>query len=151
MSSRVVFDQSYRGSQSLFVIGDKNKHFHDDCRAVCSVLMMIAHLPMYWLLASCPEPAVPANNLLPNLLFSLFPPFVKEHNFWVEGNISFLIHKNIQYFRELWRKYFLVFCEVANKLLSNIHFPFLPLTIVEENYFGFEKYFRWSDKRKRFE
>ena len=45
MIGGVVFDQSYRGSQSLFVIGDKNKHFHDDC-ALTDVLIA----------ASCGEP-----------------------------------------------------------------------------------------------
>ena len=62
MIGGVVFDQSYRGSQSLFVIGDKNKHFHDDC-ALTDVLIA----------ASCGKPTVPANNLLPPT--STFPFF----------------------------------------------------------------------------
>ena len=38
-SGWLVFDQSYGGSQSLFVIGDKNKHFHDDCALTTDVLI----------------------------------------------------------------------------------------------------------------
>ena len=64
MIGGVVFDQSYRGSQSLFVIGDKNKHFHDDC-ALTDVLIA----------ASCGEPSSPAaNNLPPNIHFYFLPP-----------------------------------------------------------------------------
>ena len=39
MIGGVVFDQSYGRSQSLFVIGDKNKHFHDDCALTTDVLI----------------------------------------------------------------------------------------------------------------
>ena len=51
----MVFDQSYRGSQSLFVIGDKNKHFHDDC-ALTDVLIALSYEEPF---------ALPAANNLP--------------------------------------------------------------------------------------
>ena len=134
MSSGVVFDQSYRGSQSLFVIGDKNKHFHDDCRAVCSVLMMIAHLPMYWLLASCPEPAVPANNLLLPYIHFSFLTF--EENVFVFLGIFLWIESSILESSIRWRNFFfLMFCAIENKLLHHIHFSYLSF---EESGLGFE-------------